>query len=82
MLALAVLGLEELAGPAGEERLRRTVEEMRGKVVWGPTKKTPRDVFPRLTGLRLASRMGPRGKGQCAPTTTYSVPPSSQALQL
>jgi len=35
MLALAVLGLEELSGPAGEERLRRTVDELRGKVVWG-----------------------------------------------
>lgn len=34
MLALAVLGLEELAGPAGEERLRRTVEELRGRIEW------------------------------------------------
>ena len=34
ILTLAVLGLEELAGPAGEERLRRTVEELRGKVEW------------------------------------------------
>ena len=33
LLALAVLGLEELAGPEGEERLRRTVEELRGKVL-------------------------------------------------
>lgn len=34
MLALAVLGLEELAAPAGEERLRRTVEELRGSIEW------------------------------------------------
>jgi hypothetical protein len=34
MLALAVLGLEELAGPEGEERLRRTAEALWGKVVW------------------------------------------------
>jgi hypothetical protein len=34
LLALAVLGLEELAGPAGEDRLRRTVEELRAKVEW------------------------------------------------
>ncbi|HKH48065.1 MAG TPA: hypothetical protein VKM72_25680 [Thermoanaerobaculia bacterium] len=32
VLALAVLGLEELAGAGGEERLRRTVEELRGRV--------------------------------------------------
>ena len=35
LLALAVLGLEELAGPAGEERLRQTAEELRAKVEWG-----------------------------------------------
>ncbi len=35
MLALAVLGLEELTGAEGEERLRRTVEELRAKVAWG-----------------------------------------------
>jgi len=34
LLALAVLGLEALAGPDGEEQLRRTVEELRGKVEW------------------------------------------------
>jgi hypothetical protein len=34
MLALAVLGLEELAGPEGEERLRRTVEALRGSIEW------------------------------------------------
>lgn len=34
ILALAVLGLEELAGAEGEERLRRTVEELRAKVGW------------------------------------------------
>lgn len=34
LLALAVLGLEELAGPGGEDKLRRTVEELRGKVEW------------------------------------------------
>jgi hypothetical protein len=32
VLALAVLGLEELAAPDGEERLRRTVDELRGRV--------------------------------------------------
>ncbi len=35
LLALAVLGLEELTGAEGEERLRRTVEELRAKVAWG-----------------------------------------------
>lgn len=34
VLALAVLGLETLAGPEGEERLRRKVEELRGRVAW------------------------------------------------
>lgn len=34
MLVLAVLGLEELAGPAGTDKLRRTVEELRGQVAW------------------------------------------------
>jgi hypothetical protein len=37
VLALAVLGLEELAGPGSEERLRRSVEELRGRVEWHPT---------------------------------------------
>jgi hypothetical protein len=37
VLALAVLGLEDLAGPGGEERLRQTVEELRGRVGWGRT---------------------------------------------
>jgi hypothetical protein len=34
ILALAVLGLEELAGSEGEERLRRKVEELRGSIDW------------------------------------------------
>ncbi len=34
LLALAVLGLDALAAPDGEERLRRTVAELRGKVGW------------------------------------------------
>lgn len=34
ILALAVIGLETLAGREGEERLRRTVEELRGRVGW------------------------------------------------
>lgn len=34
LLALAVLGLQALAGPDGEEHLQRTVEELRGKVGW------------------------------------------------
>jgi hypothetical protein len=34
ILALAVLGLEELTGTEGEERLRRTVEELRGSIDW------------------------------------------------
>jgi len=34
VLALAVLGLEALAGPEGEERLRQTVEGLRGTVEW------------------------------------------------
>lgn len=34
LLALAVLGLEALAGVDGEEQLRRTVAELRGKVEW------------------------------------------------
>jgi hypothetical protein len=34
ILALAILGLETLAAPEGEEQLRRTVEELRGRVGW------------------------------------------------
>ncbi len=34
LLALALVGLEALAGPEGEEHLRRTVEELRGRVEW------------------------------------------------
>ncbi|HSN85476.1 MAG TPA: hypothetical protein VL025_01910 [Thermoanaerobaculia bacterium] len=34
VLALAILGLETLAGPEGEEQLRQTVEELRGRVGW------------------------------------------------
>lgn len=34
LLALAVLGLETLAGPKGAERLGKMVEELRGRVAW------------------------------------------------